>query len=219
MERLARMQRQYHRGHPWRLSTGGVYVPHCYKESDPEGLSWWDDVGFILNGRRVIVWWQHPRYLYANAIETMALDQAGPSPDISHPFGSLGEMQKNYVAAGASRKKLVSYTWPGFSEERRDYYDRVNDLNKQLSDEGIDQVFRPSWKVERLDWALGMSLVAPIEVRSDSEAIGLAGLARRLMKRETSIDNEFSSYAYTREDWLRERGKMNTETRSIAFVK
>lgn len=54
-ERLGRLQREYHRHHPWRLGPGGLFVPHSYAEVKPDALSWWDDVGFILNGRRVIV--------------------------------------------------------------------------------------------------------------------------------------------------------------------
>ena len=53
-ELLRRMQRQHHRNHPWRLQHGGLYIPHSYEEKLPDALSWWDDVGFILNKRRVI---------------------------------------------------------------------------------------------------------------------------------------------------------------------
>ena len=62
-EKLGRAQKQYHRNRPWGLSSSGLYVPHDYSEKTGADLSWWDDVGFILNKRRVIVWWQHPRYL------------------------------------------------------------------------------------------------------------------------------------------------------------
>lgn len=68
-ELYGRMQRQYHRRHSWGMSQGGLNIPHSYTETAPDGLSWWDDVGFILNGRRVIVWWQHPRQVYADAIQ------------------------------------------------------------------------------------------------------------------------------------------------------
>ena len=80
LERLRQLQREYHQSHPWRLSQGGLYIPHSYADMKPDSLSFWDDVGFILNGRRVIVWWQHPRYVYSDAIEEKAWHEAGPSP-------------------------------------------------------------------------------------------------------------------------------------------
>lgn len=55
-ELLGRMQRQYHQKHQWRLNKDGLYIPHSYAETKLESLSCCDDVGFILNDRRVIVW-------------------------------------------------------------------------------------------------------------------------------------------------------------------
>lgn len=71
-EKLRILQRQYHRNHQWKLSSGGYYIPHDYTEKTPNMLSWWDDVGFILNKRRIIVWWEHPRMVYMDAIEKCA---------------------------------------------------------------------------------------------------------------------------------------------------
>jgi hypothetical protein len=106
-ERLVQLQRQYHRCHQWRLAHGGLLIPHSYQEKKPDDLSWWDDVGFILNGRRVIVWWQHPRQIYADAIEDHASQEAGEGPNDNWlTEGST----KNYQQVGASRKKIVSYT-------------------------------------------------------------------------------------------------------------
>lgn len=41
-ERLGRLQRKYHRTHPWRLGPGGLFVPHSHAEIKPDALSWWD---------------------------------------------------------------------------------------------------------------------------------------------------------------------------------
>ena len=49
LEFLARRMREYHRHHPWRLSVGGLYIPHSYENMTPASLSYWDDVGFILH--------------------------------------------------------------------------------------------------------------------------------------------------------------------------
>ena len=35
-EYLGRRMREYHRTHQWRLSEGGLYIPHAYWNMGPE---------------------------------------------------------------------------------------------------------------------------------------------------------------------------------------
>lgn len=202
-ELFGRMQRQYHRCHPWRLSQGGLYIPHSYAETKPDSLSWWDDVGFILNGRRVIVWWQHPRHVYADAIDAQSWQKAGDNPQDN--WLTEGGT-KNYQQVGASRKKIVSYTSRSPSAEQKMYYDRLRDIRENLATEGIDFDVSTSWRRERLTWATGISLIAPLEVRNEAELTSVALLARRLILGQTTLESEFPGYCYSRVDWLRERG-------------
>ncbi len=204
LERLALLQRQYHRSHPWRLSNGGLYIPHSYAEMKPESLSYWDDVGFILNGRRIIVWWQHPRYVYANAVEKNAWQEVGPSPRDNWLFDGA---TKNYKTIGKSgkRKKVVSYTSREPSQAQRQFYDLLHETSARLSAEGIDFDVSVSLKWERLNWAMGVSLVAPLEVRNESDLASVAILAKRLILGQTKLEAEFAGYSYGRIDWLREQ--------------
>ena len=203
-ERLGRIQPQYHRSHPWRLSQGGLYIPHSYGDTKPDSLSWWDDVGFILNKRRVIVWWQHPRHVYADGIDAQSWLEAEDGPqDDWLTEGST----KNYRRVGASRKKIVSYTSRQPSEEQRLYYDLLRDIRDRLTIEGIELDVSISWKRERLTWAMGVSLVAPFEVRNEVELASVALLARRLILGQTTLEAEFPGYRYSRADWLREQGE------------
>ena len=203
-ELLGQMQRQYHRNHPWRLSHGGLYIPHSYKDMEPDGLSWWDDVGFILNRRRVMVWWQHPRHVYADALDAQSWQEAGDGPQDDW---LTDDNVKNYRQVGKSRKKIVSYTSRQPSAEQRLHYDRLRDIRKRLTMEGIDFDVSTSWKRERLTWATGVSLIAPLEVRNEAELALVALLARRLMLGQTTLEAEFSGYRYSRVDWLREQEK------------
>ena len=204
LELLGRLQRQYHQNHPWRLSQGGLYIPHSYADMTPESLSWWDDVGFILNGRRIIVWWQHPRHVYANAIANLAWQEAGDGPrDNWLTEGGT----KNYRKVGRSRKKLVSYTSRQPSQEQSQHYDLLRNIEKRLSADGIDSDVAVSWKWERLTWAMGVSLVAPLEVRNEGELASVAHLARQLILGKTTLAAEFPGYLYGRSDWLREQEK------------
>jgi len=203
-ELIRQMQRQYHRHHCWGLSQGGLYIRHSYKETEPHSLSTWDDVGFILNGRRVIVWWQHPRYVYADALEAQAWKEAGEGP---HDEWLTEDGTKNYRKVGTSRKKIESYTSRQPSAENKLYYSRFRRICERLAYEGIDLDVLTSFKREQLTWATGVSLVAPLEVRNEIELAPVALLARRLILGQTTLKTEFPGYRYHRSDWLREQAK------------
>lgn len=201
-EQFGRMQRQYHREHPWRLSKEGLYIPHSYEEKQADDLSWWDDVGFIVNGRRVVVWWQHPRDLYRAAIDEQSWVEAGPGPRDDWLFDGA---TKNYKRVGASRKKLISYTSRSPSDAQSAHYENLETIRKRLSVEGIDLAVRASWMRERLKWATGITLVCPLEVRSEAELIVLASLARRLLLGQTTLEQEFPRYQYDKANWRKEQ--------------
>ena len=200
-EKLGRAQKQYHRNHPWQLASGGLYIPHDYTEKTNADLSWWDDVGFILNRRRVIVWWQHPRHLYSEEIGRRARTLAGddPSDDWLFEGGT-----KNYKRAGRSRKKLVSYTSRKPSEAQQRYYNSCREIEQRMTVEGIEFEVGTSWSRERLSWATGVELIVPLEVRNETELAVVAQLARRLLLGQTTLQTEFPGYRYTREHWLAE---------------
>lgn len=203
-EKFGRMQKEYHRMHPWGLSQGGLFIPHCYAEQDPDGLSWWDDVGFILNRRRVIVWWRHPRDVYSDAISEQARVLAGKDP--GDDWISEGSTP-NYRRVGKSRKRIVSYTCRAPSSEQNAYYCSLREIEKRLSDGGIDFDVKASWRRERLRWATGVELIAPLEVRNEAELATVAQLARRLILGQTTLETEYPHYRYGRVDWLGESAK------------
>lgn len=200
-EKLGRLQRQYHRNNQWRLSPDGLYVPHIYEDTDPNRLSWWDDVGFILNRRRVIVWWQHPRLLYWDEIRDRAYRQIErPAVDDWLIEGST----PNYRKVGRSRKKIVSYLCRQPSPEMQTYYECLREHEENLSLEGIDFEVHASSRRERLDWATGVSLIAPLEVRNEAELALVVDLARRLLLGRTRLEEEFPNYRYGKSDWVAE---------------
>jgi len=201
-ELFGRMQRQYHRHHPWRLGQAGLFIPHSYAEKQPHELSWWDDVGFILNGRRVIVWWQHPRYVYDCAIEDQSWVEAGSGPQDDWLFDGA---TTNHKRVGKSRKKIVSYTSRQPSAEQDAHYKRLRSIGERLTAEGIDLEVNASWKRECLNWATGVGLIVPLEVRNEGELAQVASLAQRLLLGQTTLEQEFPEYHYNRADWIKER--------------
>ena len=217
-EALGKRMRDYHRRHQWRLSSGGLYIPHAYSHMTPESLSYWDDVGFILNGRRVIVWWRHPRDLYKACIEDMAWDEAGDGPRDDWLFEGG---TKNYKRVGKSgkRKKVSSYTSRDPSEAQRQFYDQLMQIEERLKTDGIDVEVRPSWKWERLTWAMGVTLVAPFEVRNEQELAQVAHLARKLVLGQTTLEQEFAGFVYDRSRWLQDqRREPTTFVANVASV-
>ncbi len=202
LEHFGRMQRQYHRCHPWRLSQGGLHIPHSYTGIEPDSLSWWDDVGFNLNKRPVIVWWLHPRQVYADALNRQTWQEAGEGP---HDNWLTKGCTKNYRRVGTSRKRVISHTSRQPSQAQQKYYARLWDIRKRLTTEGIDLEVSATWTRERLVWATGVNLVAPLEVRNEIELASVALLARRLILGQTTLKAEFPGYRYSRVDWLREQ--------------
>ena len=204
-----RRRRQYHRKHQWRLSEGGLYIPHAYWNMDADSLSYWDDVGFILNGRRVIVWWRHPRDLHRDAIESQAWSEAGDSPR-DNWLCEGGTQNYKRVGKSGRRKKLSSFTSREPSAAQRQYYDKLLQIEQRLTGEGVDLEVRPSWSWKRLSWAMGVSLVAPLNVRNEKVGTIVAQLERFLILRKTTLDQEVPCFVFERSSWLRDQTKART---------
>lgn len=200
MEKRHRQMKAYHRQYPWRL-TDGLFIPHCYTEEKP--LSWWDDVGFILNKRRILVVWQHPRMVFDDQIEEMARQQLPYPSEITQDDIFAGS-QKQYKTVGKSRKKVVSFRMGSLSQEQNNYYHQLNCLEEKMRTEGIDLTIKPSMKIEIHSWCRVVELCVPVEVRNVDEVKALIALTKRLIKRETTLDQLFPDYQYTKQTWLAE---------------
>lgn len=213
LEFLARRMREHHRHHPWRLSTGGLYIPHSYGNMSPDSLSYWDDVGFILNGRRFMVWWRHPRDVYRNAIEDLAWAQHeaefGDAPDPNWLFDGATTLYKQTGKSGKRKKRIGSRSRNPSAEQER-YYALLSEREDALKNEGIDLDVQPSWKWRRYLRCMGMDLVAPVEVRNERELAGMAALARDLVLHKTTLVERFPGAPYGRADWLRDVPRMRS---------
>lgn len=201
LERMALLQRQHHRNNPWPLSQDSLYIPHCYKSMRPDALSWGDDVGFIVNRRKVFVGWAHPRCEYAEEICNRAILLAGEDP---RDGWVLDGITPQYKKVGLSRKKLVNYLCRSPSDEQLEYIERKRSIERRLSQEGIAHRVYCSWKRQRREWATHIFLVAPLEVRNEVELAQVAKLARRLLLGQSTLEAEFPNYCFSKADWLSE---------------
>ena len=192
-ELCRRRVRQYHRNARGDTFEQGILCRHDYHDVDPNGLSWWDDVMFILGGVRINVAWRHPRQVYQDMIEDAAMKAT------EHLHETIeGEMfdgaEKTYKKLGRSRKKVVTYTAIRRPGEQA-WFDALRAEEERI---GVTAEFfvAPSCRIEMLDWCRYVEIVAPLEVRHAAELRALADLVRRILTGETILAHEFPEYIY-----------------------
>jgi hypothetical protein len=86
-------------------------------------------------------------------------------------------------------------------------------MERQVGQEVAFEV-RPSMTIGWNSWCKGLSLCSPFEVRSESELLALTHVARRLVKRESTMTQEFGEYVYGQADWLADYEIMEKAKRS-----
>ncbi|MDR0217934.1 MAG: hypothetical protein LBI71_03465 [Enterobacteriaceae bacterium] len=197
-ERNRRLAKQYQRNRHDCQFEQGILIYHDYSERDQNELSWWDDVSFILGSVRVMVDWQHPRYVYHNLIDEAAHNAV---PRLQQDKENKSWFSKpKYKKVGRSRKKVHYHTLQ-FSEDSKKWFAALSAEKARLRKEA-DFTLYPSMKVEMLPWCRYVTLVAPIEVRNAEELHKLADMVRRILKRETTLEAEFPDYTYGKAQWI-----------------
>ncbi|MFT3848541.1 MAG: hypothetical protein QM739_07610 [Propionivibrio sp.] len=107
-----------------------------------------------------------------------------------------------YGGLGRSRKRIMAYRVPGITVAQQARHAAYSQMKKRLEAEGIDFIVYPDIHIQRYPWGIGVDLCIPVEVRNTADLGALAGLAKRLVRRETSIVQAFPSYQYDMDDWL-----------------
>ncbi len=197
LERLRIQARQYHRHHTWELEEDGIHARHVYQPK--RVLSWWGDYGFVLNGRRVMIWWVHPRMKYADEISDRAWKEAGPAPEESDRLLDTKTIWSN---VGRSRKKVFAHQSRPTPDAWRTYYDLVTAHETRLRNEGIAFEVVPTMCVQTFDWCTGIDLCVPMETRNHDEARAMVLLTKAILKREANLAEAFPSYQYGLTKWL-----------------
>lgn len=190
--------REYHRRHGWRLNGDGLMVPHSYAEKTPESLSWWDDVGFIFAGRRIMVWWRHPRMVYQDRLEEMAVQQCAEEYPGGEHWLARSKPVYRKVQRGR-RKKIVAHEVSPLRAEWERYFDRVNATQASLAHQDHGWLIRPSLRSQVLDWCQGIDLVAPLEVRCEKDLHRLRDLVKNRLRGETETLEAYPAYTFA--DW------------------
>lgn len=199
-EKLRISAKIFHRNNRGERFTNGLIVRHLYDETNMTKLSWWDDVSFILNNYLVQVSWIHPRLAFKDQIEIDAHKKVEHLDIGVDDF--MSQSKPNYTKIGRSRKKIISHTLTGplISDSWKQAFDVAYTETLKEADYQIE----PYIKLEWMPHGRFVELCAPIEVRNEQELMVLATLVRRLLKHETTLEEEFPHYVYTEENWVAE---------------
>lgn len=204
--------RQYHRQKCSHF-IDGIIARHLYDHMEPGRLTFWDDAVFIVNDYRVALWWTHPRFHYNELIK----EEARKRVELLRPdFDLFKNAVPNYQRVGRSRKKIRSWTTQR-DEKMTEYYELLAAAERQVEVE-ISFEVRPSLSITWCNWAKGMKLCLPFEVRSVGDLKALTGIARRLVRRETTLEAECGGFIYTQADWIKDRALMEIKGQGSIFA-
>jgi hypothetical protein len=194
-----RQQRIFGSKHNQRL-INGIVVRYVYND-EPRKLTWWDDTGFNLNGRRVTIWWTHPRHQFNEAVSDLAYENI-PYVTNDEPLFHESDKIFKYVGKSGKRKKANGFKSRSVPE-RRKWYEELRAEEKRLSTV-TDITIVPHYKVDILNWCRGVHICVPLEIHGVSDLHVLCNLVKKLLKGETTLEKEFPGYRYTKDDWARE---------------
>ncbi|WP_423023785.1 hypothetical protein [Undibacterium sp. Ji42W] len=103
-----------------------------------------------------------------------------------------------YKTVGKSRKKVAFREWqPTVNDTWRESFEKALAELHQIEDFNIEPYLNVKWTRR----SRFVELCVPMEVRSEDDLAILANLAKRLLKREASLNDEFPGYVYRRSDW------------------
>ena len=147
---------------------------------------------------------------YSDAIKDASWKQVGEPPQHDD---YLFNGKNIYKPAGRSRKRIVAHESSPTPDVLSTYYEKMWATERQLQHDGIDDIVTTSMSITLLAWCTGVDLCVPMEIRCQADAVALAALARKLLKRETTLAASFPGYMYGRETWLSEANAREDDTK------
>lgn len=179
-----------------QLTPLGNALIHCY--DNPHEMGWWDDVMFRLGGQVICVWWTHPRMQFADQTNEMARNLMPPSPPWNLREGSVANYKR--LGKNKKRKKIVSYTMAPIHDTWKEWSAECDKKTEEVR-RTTDLVIRPSMKIEQLNWCRGVSLCIPEEAIDAVSVEKMAEIAKQLLRGETTLEELYPDYTYTRHDY------------------
>lgn len=205
IEQLKRKAKLHHRNNLGNSQyKDGILVHHLYGKSNETKLTWWDDFGFILNDYQVSVAWTHPRCGYLDQTKTLAHETVSKHGNPQYNENFTHEHDPIYKRVGKSRKVVDSYNTRFFNNS--DYFEAVKKEHEKIL-VSSDLIIKPKMNPKWTNHSRFIYLCAPLEVRNENDLIVLADITRKLLRRETSIDDLFPNYTYSKQNWIDEKNQ------------
>lgn len=182
----------------------GILIHHLYPDRNENTLSWWDDVGFILNNYRVSIAWTHPRQAFLDHVQNLAFDMVSEaySKDGLNSVKISEEQTPIYKKIGRSRKAIKFYKHNFLPDDG--YIETLRKTESEIA-ACTDFVVVPKidtcWKKR----SRFVSVCLPMEIRNQGDLMALASTVKRLIKREVTLNELFPDFRYTKQNWADEK--------------
>lgn len=184
----------------------GILIRHLYSDLNKNTLSWWDDVGFILNDYRVSIDWTHPRQAFWDHVHNLAIDIVLET-DHEQELNSirLREMQTPiYKKVGRSRKKIKLYEHNFLPDNG--YIDALKQAEREIAS-STDFVVVPSLDISWTNHSRFVSACLPMEICNEHDLMTLVSSIKRLISHEVTLNELFPNYHYTKQNWADEKAE------------
>lgn len=147
------------------------------------------------------VLFQHPRYIYYEAADSLAYDKALEEfPRASDYKSILDDMTPQYKKVGNSRKKVVYYTSGTGSSTPDEFYPRWRELTEKYSTESDFEV-KTQFNIELSDWARVVSVVYPVELDTIEQ---MAAFKEKIILWMTQKEQFVPELCYNKQNYIEE---------------
>lgn len=199
-ENLRKQAKMYNRNERGSVFNNGLLIKHIYESTGKTNLSWWDDVEFILNNYRVSVEWIHPRQDYLDNVES-EVHKSLEHLNIDLLDGVV--TSTTHRKLGMSRKKPILQK----VEYPRDFshYNKAYEATFEKISRSSLYKARPYINTHWEKYAYAVKICAPIEIFGVDDLKELVFLVKKIIKRETTLDIEFTDYFYANTQFMEEK--------------
>ena len=205
VEQRKKSAKNFHRNNQQRTHyKNGILIHHLYPDRNENTLSWWDDVGFILNNYRVSIAWNHPRQAFLEHVQNLAFDMVSEaySEDEFNLLGLSEEQTPIYKKIGRSRKIIKLYKQNFLPDNG--FIEALRKTERELA-ACTDFNVVPKLDIRWTKRSRFVSACLPMEIRGEDDLMVLASTVKRLIKREVTLNELYPEFCYTKQNWLDEK--------------
>lgn len=183
-----------------KMTDGKYLVYHSYYDENGKlyhDKGHWDDVGVVQGSIFNVIFWTHPRYMFAEEIRSKSYEL------VTTRF-NFDDAIKVFKKVGKSRKKVSYYKHApieGDSEDRLSYDDA---FKKVLAESDYKQKCEINVCVKGTSRFITVCYPPEFEVVNEETLIKMADEVMEFSKDYSKFYEKYGNYEYGREDYQRE---------------